>query len=381
MSRIQRNNTSFITIPTVKIDSIWRGLSSGLNSDGRIITIDSSNNVYVGGYFTTAGGIGVDRIALWNGSYWLALGSTGYKGVNYSNNPTETVIYGMDVDSNNNLYVGGNFDQVGNFVEANYIAKWNGSVWSRLSDSDTGMNNFVYCVKFDSQNNLYAGGNFTTAGGISASRIAKWNGSSWSALASGLNNIPYSIIFDSQNNLYAGGNFTTAGGVTVNYIAKWDGTTWSALSSGMNNQVLGLAIDNSDNLYACGNFTTAGGTPASRIAKWNGSSWSALSSEVNESTQCITFKNNNLYAGGFFSQAGGTPANRIAKWDGSSWSNLNSTINNFVLSISLDSNNNIYTTGNFTSPSLNIAQQTEITTVSSVIIPSESANSKRIGTI
>jgi len=32
---------------------------------------------------------------------------------------------------------------------------------------------------------LYAGGDFTTAGGVAANRIAKWNGSSWSQLGSG----------------------------------------------------------------------------------------------------------------------------------------------------------------------------------------------------
>ncbi len=34
---------------------------------------------------------------------------------------------------------------------------------------------------------LYAGGNFTSAGGVTANRIAKWNGKSWSALGSGTN--------------------------------------------------------------------------------------------------------------------------------------------------------------------------------------------------
>ena len=37
----------------------------------------------------------------------------------------------------------------------------------------------------------------------------------------------------SGTNLYAGGDFTTAGGVTANNIAKWDGSAWSALGSGM----------------------------------------------------------------------------------------------------------------------------------------------------
>jgi hypothetical protein len=69
--------------------------------------------------------------------------------------------------------------------------------------------------------------------------------------------------------LYAGGGFTTAGGVGVNYIAKWNGTSWSALGSGMNVAPLALAVIGTD-LYAGGNFTTAGGKPSGSIARWSG---------------------------------------------------------------------------------------------------------------
>ena len=41
----------------------------------------------------------------------------------------------------------------------------------------------------------------------------------------------------SGSNLYAGGEFTTAGGVSANRIAKWDGNSWTALGSGMNASV------------------------------------------------------------------------------------------------------------------------------------------------
>ena len=60
--------------------------------------------------------------------------------------------------------------------------------------------------------------------------FAKYNLSTWSALGSGVNNFVSSVAIDSNNNVYAGGNFTNPG----NRIAKWnptDGTngTWSAL--------------------------------------------------------------------------------------------------------------------------------------------------------
>src|SRR5207245_7504002 len=94
--------------------------------------------------------------------------------------------------------------------------------------------------------------------------------------------LPYvnAVRVDPAGNVYAGGFFTTAGGVTVNGVAKWNGTSWSALGSGIsgaNANVEDFAFDKSGNVYVGGSFTTAGGLPASCIAKWDGTSWSSLS--------------------------------------------------------------------------------------------------------
>jgi hypothetical protein len=107
---------------------------------------------------------------------------------------------------------------------------------------------------------LFAGGDFTTAGGTAANYIAQWNGSSWSALGSGMGGVTYpnvSALAVSGGALYAGGDFTTAGGSAATNIAQWNGTSWSALGSGVNSTVSALAVSGST-LYAGGSFTTAG---------------------------------------------------------------------------------------------------------------------------
>ena len=127
---------------------------------------------------------------------------------------------------------------------------------------------------------LYAGGSFTTAGGISANRIAKWDGTSWSALGTGLGGWVRALtVFDDGGGpaLYAGGDFTTAGGVDANYIAKWDGASWAPLSTGMGGTigfpgVYALAVFDDDGgpaLYAGGGFTTAGDNVSAYFAKWS----------------------------------------------------------------------------------------------------------------
>src|SRR6185295_14376624 len=179
----------------------WSALGSGVAGEVFALAVLGSN-VYAGGY---------SGIAKWDGSNWSDLTGSGINGI----------VRALAV-SGSDLYAAG--DASG---PANRVAKWDGSNWSALG---SGMNSYVLALAV-SGTNLYAGGYFTTAGGTAARLIAKWNGNAWSALGSGLgradNYTPsVSVLAVSGNDLYAGGNFTTADGGAANYIAKWDGTFW-----------------------------------------------------------------------------------------------------------------------------------------------------------
>ncbi|MCP4899313.1 MAG: hypothetical protein GY906_20305, partial [bacterium] len=329
----------------------WSTLSGpsgiGLNEPVHKLAVYDDGNgeaLYAGGEFTSAGGVTVNRIAKWDGTSWSALSGPSGAGVSDS-------VYGLAVYDDGNgagLYAGGAFTTASG-VTANRIARWDGTSWSALSGpSGTGVNDAVYeLAVYDDGNGeaLYTGGGFTSAGGVTVNRIAKWDGVSWSALSgpsgTGVNDAVYELaVYDDGNGeaLYAGGGFTSAGGVTVNHIAKWDGTSWSALSgpSGTGvttSSVMAMTVFNNgsvEELYAGGNFTLAGGVPANYIAKWDGASWSALSESsgggLTTTVRALeVYDDGNgeaLYAGGGFTSASGSIVNYIAKWDGASWSAL-----------------------------------------------------------
>jgi len=298
--------------------------------------------------------------------------------------------------SGTNLYAGGRFTTAG-AVPATNIAKWDGSAWSALG---SGMSFYPYDAYVNalavSGTNLYAGGRFTTAGGVSANCIAKWDGNTWSPLGSGTGgstypewNDVYALVV-SGTDLYAGGAFVaTAGVLPANYIAKWNGSAWSALGSGLRNgnypgSVSALAVSGT-NLYAGGQFTNAGGLTAHYIAKWNGSAWSALGSGTGGGTYpyvyALVVSGTDLYAGGPFTTAGGLPANYIAKWDGSTWSALGSGVNNWVLALAADGAGHLFVGGEFSLAGTNVSPYIAQAAVASLppIITSPQGETAEIG--
>ena len=305
----------------------------------------SGNDLYAGGYFTTAGGNSATNIAHWNGTSWSALGS----GVN--NQVVALAVSGSD------LYVGGYFTIAGG-SSANYVAKWNPATgWSPLGSGVgvIGPNSFVYALAV-SGSDLYVGGSFTTAGGNAATNIAKWSAGGWSALGSGIGgHFPFlEAVAVSGTDLYVAGYFTIAGGNAATNIAKWNGSAWSALGSGIGGGgeagsafAVALAVSGTD-VYVGGSFTNASGVGVKSVAKWNGSTWSALETGVAGQCYALALSGGQLYAGGSFARVGFTDANHVAKWDGSVWSPLEVGALNRVVNAVAVSGADLYVGGSFT---------------------------------
>ncbi|HPO16066.1 MAG TPA: M4 family metallopeptidase [Candidatus Hydrogenedentes bacterium] len=278
-------------------------------------------------------------------SCWSALGN-GMAGLGYAG------VLTMAADDSGNVYAGGYFNTAGG-ISASHIAKWDGETWSNLG---TGMSNYVNAVVIDPIGAVYAGGNFAMAGGITVNNIAKWDGANWTGVGTGTDNYVNSIVIDKSGTLYAGGNFSMAGGVNANYIAKWNGVSWAPLGLGLGRPVEAIVVDESGTLYVGGQFSTAGGITVNNIAKWDGETWSPLGAGMNHTVNTLAMDGSgNLYAGGYFTIAGGANANFIAKWDGMSWTALGQGVDFAVESITFDSSGNLYCGGRFTTAGETIA--------------------------
>ena len=215
---------------------LTRSLSvvAGSGVSGTVMAIAvSDGQVYVGGEFATAsdGGVSANNIARWDGSNWFALNS----GVNGTVSAIAVSDANGSVPAfapmESPVYVGGQFTTAGG-MSANNIARWNGSSWSALGSGVDGTVSAIAVIG----SQIYVGGQFTTAGGVSANNIALWDGSSWSALGSGVDGT-VSAIAVIGGQIYVGGEFSEAGDVSANNIALWDGKSWSALDNGVNGKV------------------------------------------------------------------------------------------------------------------------------------------------
>lgn len=326
---VQDNVSNANYIQVLNTNGTWSSVSSGTvngaSGDVNAIVIGPDGKVYVGGVFATASGVAnTSRIAYYDPTdgAFHAMG-TGAAGGNVS---------WMAIGPDGVLYAGGSFTSMGGIANTNNIAKWNGSAWSALGTGVTGGSG-ILAMAVDGQNNLYVGGTFTTMGGVAnTTRIAKWNGSAWSALGTGANDAVRAIAIGPGDVVYIGGDFTTANAVSALRVAVWNGTTFAALSSGMDSNVNALAVGPNNVVYAGGAFSTAGGSTATRAASWNGTSWLPMGAGLNTTVQVLSvMPDGTVWAGGGFTSSGGVSLRSpIARWNGSSWvssdNNLVSTV-------------------------------------------------------
>ena len=177
------------------------------------------------------------------------------------------------------LYAGGAFDNAGGTPAAR-VARWDGSNWSALGLGIGGGNVSALCSFDDGTGaRLYASGTFTLADGAPVNHLARWNGTAWSDLPGGGANgavLTLTVHDDGRGAaLYAGGGFSSIGGITAYNIARFDGTSWEAVDGGIDGAVHTLVSHDDDadgdaELFAGGDFIRTATVSSGRIARLEG---------------------------------------------------------------------------------------------------------------
>jgi hypothetical protein len=327
----------------------WSSLGTGSSNGvlgGVLALAVVGNEVYVGGFFTQAGGVSANRVARFNTqtNTWSSLG-TG------SSNGVDSAVFALAVVGNE-VYVGGWFTSAGG-VSANSVARFNTqtNTWSSLgTGSSNGVNGEVRELAVVG-NEVVVGGRFTSAGGVSANSVARFNTqtNTWSSLGTGSSNGVSGILAYVYalavvgNEVYVGGFFTSAGGVSANSVARFNTqtNTWSSLGTGSSNGVFGgveaLAVSGNE-VYVGGYFTSAGGVSARNVARFNTqtNTWSSLGTGSSNGVDSVVFAlavvGNEVYVGGEFRSAGGVSANGVARFNTqtNTWSTLGTGSSNGV---------------------------------------------------
>ena len=425
---------SFITAGGVTCNDIaawdgtsWHALGSGMLGGDYVTGLGVyAGNLVAGGNFIEAGGVPVSGVAQWNGSSWSAMGAglvgvpgnfQPYNGDLYA--PVETTVSGQG---------------------ASYVAWWNGSSWAQsptwvnfqlnqvcaqtgtiyFAGSSPANSAFTFDISAHTltalgspgvlsttyaimvyQNQLVAGGLWTTADGRTANHLAVFDGEDWGSYGGGAataikamttyfgrtilggdlhqslpgKNEAHDIMGWDDENMYnygtgmdgpvtalnsftypgiginktveldAGGNFFHAGGVAANYIARWQQQTlvvtspaWSAMGPGFDAPVHAIARFNNAT-YAGGDFVHSGATVVDYIAVWNESTqqWTSIGG-MDGSVYALKVLGTYLYAGGNFTHAGGVLTGGLARWNGTSWSACGGTFSGVVYALDVYNN-------------------------------------------
>ena len=226
-------------------------------------------------------------VAKWDGNSWSGVGPENTFGSGDCNRGRSIAI-----DSQDNIYVAGNFYNVGS-SNGDGIVKWDGENWSSLGDTEVGCSdtamNCLRAVAIGKNDVVYVGGHRQNMFGIAqADYIAKWDGTAWTALGSdgangALRDLVMALTVDqtgSEDIVYAGyANRELRNNTSVGYFIKWDGTQWSQTGPKKieNEYVRGLAMTSDGGVLVGGYFNYIDSNSiASKLAYFDGTDTYAL---------------------------------------------------------------------------------------------------------
>ena len=290
---------------------------------------------------------------------WSTLGITALGG--------NHTIHTMTKDDAGNFYVGGDFTNLNDIAEADYVAKRSpDGTWSAMAG---GAGSAVYALCPETESGyVLVGGAFDSvldAGGTAVPNtkgVSEWQGTAWHQIpyggffGGGASDAVYSITrAGTAGGYYVGGAFGYVDDSNGNLVAdssgivRWSGLNWYPVGAGLGTAVFCTAVDSASNLFVGGSFQDAGSVSAADyLAKWNGTAWSSVG-VFNGNVLGMAFApNGTLYAVGDFTTIDGETRNRVASYNGQKWAALGTGLNDTGRSVVVMPSGLVYVAGDFT---------------------------------
>jgi uncharacterized repeat protein (TIGR01451 family) len=281
---------------------------------GHVRTLAVAGGVlYVGGAFGSIGGqlrtsiaaldTATGRVTNWNPQ----LGSQLHFGVS---------VHAVTV-SGNRLYIGGDFESVGQQSQRN-AAALDLATGQLVSGWDPRPDAGVHCLAV-AGNAVLVGGFFASAGGQFRRNLAAIDAltgrpTAWNPEA----NMAVQALAVRDEKVYAGGYFNRVGGVPIRHLAVLDKTTgeltgWQPQTSGI---VLALAVAGR-NLFVGGYFSSVGDQARNNLAVLDAEAEEVLNwnLDISGGVQALAVSGSTVYAGGSFTSIGGQSRSNLAAID------------------------------------------------------------------
>ncbi|MGD9689109.1 MAG: hypothetical protein AB7K52_00850 [Phycisphaerales bacterium] len=360
VGRLEYNSTT----GQVAINTLGGGVSGSLQPRVTELTTwqlgTGPRSLVIGGSFTSAGGLGITNLALWNGSTYLAFGGSPIISLQALTNwDPDGALPGAErlviaTPSAVQRYDPGlvRFVDIGDAISPYIGSVFTLGVWDVVG---TGAQ-----PEF-----LFAGGFRGSAppgegdeGVVRINDTSKWLTCPQAAPTGPVHAAvfqPGGFVAGPPNRFLVGGQFDQIGPARVSNIAQWNGTAWRGVAAGFNAPVRTLLSARlTSNQFASnaavvgGEFTASGTTSLNRIARletdlFGTDTWVPLGSGLNGTVHTMTTFDPDgtgplplqLIVGGDFTTAGGVTANRIAAWNQSTstWSAMSSGMNGSVRAV------------------------------------------------
>ncbi|HMQ77707.1 MAG TPA: hypothetical protein PKE21_16665, partial [Flavobacteriales bacterium] len=284
----------------INADGTLHAWDPNVNADVNSIEVDGGT-VYLGGTFTTVGGQARGRLAAVDASTGAVLPFFAGQGISPGYNVNDLVVNGTD------LIVGGRFSFVG--TPEPFGAKLD--IATGAADANYVNPNLpVFTSVPDGSGGWFIGGTFTQVNGTARRGVARINAdgtlNAWNPVCNG---DVLALHYDGTT-LHMGGTFTTVGGQPRRLVSAVDGTTGALLPFNANN-VSGTSVNAVHKagpaLYVGGTFQDMGGTTRQNLAALDATTGAILPGwkyVTNVGVRAMTSNGTDVFTGGDFTLVG-----------------------------------------------------------------------------